>query len=354
MNVERDPVFRSLVVLMAVALVVTMAFNAVSHRHSTAEASTATQAPSSTQAQTSASGSGSSMTMSGDMSSMTAQQMADGHKASMTAYPASTAGVGGQVLEPTLDHGVKVFNLMAMPMQWEVSPGQKVTAFAYNNQVPGPQIRVHRGDHIRVVLTNHLTQPTTIHWHGVTVPNAMDGVPYVTQDPVMPGQTFTYEFTVKDPPGTYLYHSHFNSNEQVGKGLYGAFVVEPKAPSWDVEYTEILNDGPLGYTIDGKGWPATAPLSAKLGQTVLIRLANVGNMLHPLHLHGYHFTVLAQDGAGVARPYSADTIVVAPGETYDVLVHATEPGVWALHCHILSHVEGPQGMFGMATALIVK
>ena len=121
-----------------------------------------------------------------------------------------------------------------------------------------------------------------------------------------------------------------------------------------MEYTAILNDGTLGYTINGKGWPATAPMTAKLGQTVRIRLANLGQMLHPIHLHGYHFTVVARDGAEVQRPYEADTLVVAPGETYDVLVKATQPGVWALHCHILSHVEGPQGMYGMATALVVS
>jgi manganese oxidase len=241
-----------------------------------------------------------------------------------------------------------------MPVEWEVSPGQVVTAWAYNEQVPGPEIRVHRGDRIRVILTNHLPEPTVIHWHGLTVPNAMDGVPYVTQDPVMPGATFTYEFKVVDSPGTYLYHSHFDSASQVARGLYGPFVIEPRHASWDVEYTEILNDGTLGYTIDGKGWPATAPLVAELGQTVLIRLANVGQMLHPLHLHGYHFTVVDQDGFPLDHPYAADTLVVAPGETYDVLVKADQPGVWALHCHILSHVEGPEGMFGMATALVVS
>jgi FtsP/CotA-like multicopper oxidase with cupredoxin domain len=286
---------------------------------------------------------------------MTAEQMASMHKDSMTAFPAKTEGLGGQILEPTMDHGVKVFHLMAMMARWEVAPGQFVTAFAYNEQVPGPQIRVHRGDRIRVVLVNHLPEPTTIHWHGVTVPNEDDGVPYVTQDPVMPDQTFTYEFTVKDPPGTYLYHSHFNSTEQVGSGLYGAFVVEPKGrPAWAHEYTEILNDGTLGYTINGKGWPATAPMTARVGDTILIRLANVGQMLHPIHLHGYHFTVVAQDGAALRQPYSADTVVVAPGETYELLVKTDQPGVWAMHCHILSHVEGPQGMFGMATALVVQ
>ncbi len=346
---ERDPLFRGLVIVMAAAVVVMLLFDGLSRRSATPAASSAAAATRGT-----AASSMSGMSDQGSGDSMTGDQMAAMHERSMKAYPAKTQGQGNQVLKPEMATGVKVFRLMAQPVRWEVSPGQFVTALAYNEQVPGPQIRVHRGDAVRIELTNHLAQPTTIHWHGITVPNAMDGVPYVTQDPVMPGETFTYQFKVVDPPGTYLYHSHFNSTEQVGDGLYGAFIVEPRRTSWDVEYSEVLNDGTLGYTIDGKGWPATAPLLAKVGQTMLIRLANVGQMLHPLHLHGYHFTVIAQDGAAMRRPYSADTLVVAPGETYDVLVRTTHPGVWALHCHILSHVEGPQGMFGMATAVIVQ
>jgi FtsP/CotA-like multicopper oxidase with cupredoxin domain len=344
---ERDPLFRGIVILLAVAVVLMLGVDAFSKAKPDASASTAgitTPAP----------------TMKGmsggndSTDSMSAEEMAAMHEKSMKAFPASTQGLGNQVLQPEIVDGVKVFRLMATPVQWEVAPGKTVTAMAFNEQVPGPQIQVHQGDTVRVILTNHLTQPTTIHWHGLTVPNAMDGVPYITQDPVMPGQDFTYEFKVVDPPGTYLYHSHFNSTEQVGDGLYGAFVIEPEHTSWDVEYTEILNDGALGFTMDGKGWPATAPMTATLGQIVLIRLANVGQMLHPLHMHGYHFTVVAQDGAPVQQPYSVDTLVIAPGETYDVLVQATNSGVWAFHCHILSHVEGPQGMFGMATALIVQ
>jgi manganese oxidase len=304
-----------------------------------------------------ADGSGSSQDAGmGSMSSgMTAQQMADAHKRSTVAFPAKTGGLGGQVLEPTMDGDVKVFDLVAKAVKWEVSPGVFKEAFTYNGTVPGPQIRVQQGDKIRVILENSLPQPTVIHFHGLTVPNAMDGVPYITQDPVMPGGYFVYEFTVKDPPGTYLYHSHFNSAEQVGKGLYGAIVVEPEGtPSWDLEYTEILNDGALGFTINGKSFPATEPLTAKLGQDIRVRLSNVGDMIHPLHLHGYHFTVVEQDGQAIAQPYTVDTLMIAPGNTFDIMVKADQPGVWAFHCHILSHVEGPEGMFGMVTALIVS
>jgi manganese oxidase len=299
-------------------------------------------------------GSASMPGMGGGRSGMTGEQMADAHKRSTLAFPAETAGLGGEVLEPEMDGDVKVFGLVTKKTKWEVGPGDFRDAFTYNGTVPGPQLRVKQRDTIRVVLQNELDQPTVIHFHGLTVPNAMDGVPYITQDPVNPGSYFVYEFKVVDPPGTYLYHSHFNSDEQVGNGLFGAIVVEPALPTWDVEYTEILSDGPLGYTINGKGFPATQPLTAKLGQDVLIRLANIGSMLHPFHLHGYHFTVAGQDGFELAQPYSVDTLVIAPGERFDVMVKADNPGAWAFHCHILSHVEGPEGMFGMVTALIVS
>jgi FtsP/CotA-like multicopper oxidase with cupredoxin domain len=220
-----------------------------------------------------------------------------------------------------------------------------------------------------------MDQPTVLHFHGMTVPNAMDGVPYITQDPVMPGGSWPYEFTVQDPPGMYVYHSHFNSTEQVESGLYGAIIVEPRGgwpypgvrvdardgsiaytapPAVDVESTLFLGDGPLGFVLNGKSFPATQPIVADRGDWVLIHMANDGSMLHPMHLHGYHFEVVAQDGFPLREPYMADTLVVAPGQRFDVLVHAVYPGTWAFHCHILPHVEGPQGMYGMVTALVVQ
>ena len=285
---------------------------------------------------------------------MTAAQMAAGHKQSMSAFPAKTSGLGGQRLRPTLDGKVKVFKLTASQVRWEVAPGQFKDAYAYNGTVPGPELRVDPGDHVRIELTNKLPEPTTMHLHGVSVPNKADGVPYVTQDPIMPGQRYDYDFTVTDQPGTFMYHSHFNSAEQVGRGLFGALVVADPKPAWDAEFTEFISDGQLGYALNGKGWPATAPMAARKGQRVLIRLLNAGKLLHPFHLHGYHFTVLARDGTSQRDRERADTLVVAPGERFDVLVKADTPGVWAFHCHILSHVEGPSGMFGMATALVVK
>lgn len=292
------------------------------------------------------------------------QDMLEGHEAGVAAFPAETEGFGNELLEPTIEDGVKVFVLTATELEWETSPRVFVAAMAFNGTVPGPEIRVDEGDKVRIVLRNEMTQPTVLHFHGVTVPNDMDGVPYITQDPILPGDFFTYEFEVVDPPGMYVYHSHFNSTEQVGKGLYGAFFVQPKNDDWGafygqdiaVEHTMFLGDGPTGFVLNGKGFPATQPIVASLGDTVLIHLSNDGAQIHPMHLHGYHFEVVAVDGFALdeANRYMADTLAVAPGQRFDVLVRAEYPGVWAYHCHILPHVEGPHGMYGMVTALIVQ
>ena len=300
----------------------------------------------------------------GSHAAMTVEEMLDGHREGVEAFPAETEGLGNRRLEPIIEGGDKVFRLTAEEVRWETKPGVFVDAMGFNGTVPGPEIRVHPGDHVRIVVSNEMSQPTTLHLHGVTVPNDMDGVPYITQDPILPGGFFVYEFDVVDPPGMYVYHSHFNSTEQVGKGLYGAFIVEPKHGDWgslygervDVESTLFLGDGPTGFVLNGKEFPATQPIVAKVGDGVLIHLANDGAMIHPMHLHGYHFQVVAEDGFVLARGqrYMADTLMVAPGQRFDVLVDAEYPGVWAYHCHILPHVEGPQGMYGMVTALIVQ
>jgi FtsP/CotA-like multicopper oxidase with cupredoxin domain len=138
-------------------------------------------------------------------------------------------------------------------------------------------------------------------------------------------------------------------------GLLGTMVIgDPNDPQVDHDYTMVLNDGPLGFTLNGKGFPATEPLAVKRGDTVRIRYMNEGLAIHPMHLHGMPQEVIALDGHLLDEPYTKDTVMVAPGERVDVLVRATESGVWAWHCHILNHAESPNGMFGMVTALIVE
>jgi FtsP/CotA-like multicopper oxidase with cupredoxin domain len=290
----------------------------------------------------------------------TADEMDAMHEAGVKAFPAPTEGLGGQPLAFELDGEVKVFNLTCQVVQWEVSPGTRVEAWTYNGVVPGPEIRVTEGDAVRVHVTNELPQSTAVHFHGLIVPNAMDGVPFITQPPIKPGETFTYEFTIREGnAGSHMYHSHHNAAAQVTKGLLGAFIVEPRdpatRPAFDREYTMILNDGPIGgFSLNGKGFPATQPLTARKGERVLLRYMNEGLMIHPMHLHGMPMTVIAQDGWLLPQPYTCDTLNIAPGQRFEAIVEATEPGVWAFHCHILNHAESEHGMFGMVTALIVE
>jgi len=286
-----------------------------------------------------------------------AEAMDKMHEAGIRAFPAKTAGKGNQLLQPKIKNGVKVFELTARKIRWETAPGQTVEAWAYNDQVPGPQIRVREGDRVRVVIQNELAESTAVHFHGVELPNDQDGVPFITQPPIKPGQSYTYEFTAPNP-GSHMYHSHHNSATQVGLGLLGAFIIEPKDPlpieQADVDYVLVLNDGAHGYTFNGKSFPATEPIVAKKGQKLRLRFMNEGMMIHPMHLHGMHMTIIAKDGWAQPAPWKCDTLNVAPGERWDVIVNCNNPGTWALHCHILPHAESDHGMFGMVTALIVK
>ena len=303
----------------------------------------------------SSSDSSDSGTAGGGMQGMSAKEMA-AHDAERTAmFPAKTKGKGGVLLAPKiLSNGTKRFALTADEIEWEIEPGVVKQAMAYNGMIPGPEIRVDLGDKVEIVLHNKLEEPTTVHLHGMTVPNKMDGVPGITQDAIMPGHSFTYRFTVRNS-GSNMYHSHFNAVEQVPGGLLGSLVVsDPSDPRVDVDYTMIINDGPLGFTLNGKGFPATEPIVAEEGQVVRIRYMNEGLQIHPMHLHGLSQRVIAKDGHLLERTYMADTVLVAPGERYDVLVRADELGTWAYHCHILSHAEGPDGMFGMVTAMVVQ
>ena len=294
---------------------------------------------------------------------LSVQEMVDGHTKGIEEFVGVatgqiqplTEGKGNQVLKPKMDGDVKVFELTADEVAWEVAPGQIEEALAYNGQVPGPRLEGNVGDTVRIILHNELDVPTAIHPHGLVVPVAMDGVPGLTQDPVMPGESFTYEYTLRNA-GSHMYHSHFDSAVQVPKGLLGAFIVhDPQAdePKVDLDYTMILNDGPLGYTINGKGFPATEALVVQKGQKIRVRYMNEGLQIHPMHLHGIPQQVIAKDGYPLPQPHYEDTVLVAPGERIDVLIEATEPGPWAFHCHILNHAEAAEGMFGMVTALVV-
>ncbi len=283
--------------------------------------------------------------------------------------PSATETIGAQPLDYELDGDTKVFTLTAQAVQWPIMEGVTMTAYTYNGMVPGPLLRVTEGDKVRVVLKNELPGATTIHWHGILVPNSMDGVPGITQEAVEPGATFVYEFVAK-PAGSFMYHSHTDGDTQVGLGLYAPFIIDPaqpESPAPDVDVVMMLSEArvveeqtyeampmagsePNYFLINGKAFPATETVNVKKGDRVRIRFMGIGQFVHPMHLHGLPFKIVATDGYPVpkAAQLTKDTVLVSPGERYDVEFIATATGQWVLHCHILHHTtndgEEPGGL----------
>jgi FtsP/CotA-like multicopper oxidase with cupredoxin domain len=286
------------------------------------------------------------------------------------------------------------FNLTAKAASLQLNNEITVDAWTFDGTVPGSQIRVREGEKVKFNLKNELPDPVSIHWHGIPVPNDMDGIPGVTQNAVQPGESFTYEFTAS-VPGTYMYHTHQEAVTQLDKGLYGSFIVEPKEKSYDRDYTLMLDEwmsnpeesdmsmsnnsemdhssmsgmddgtstenhekvesqttNSMGhnmknydiFTINGKSGEAIEPLNVKEGETVRLRLANIGFLSHNIHLHGHDFKVVAIDGQKLNEPQEIkdQLISIAPGERYDIEFTADNPGNWYLECH--GEMEGTDGM----------
>ncbi|HSO30209.1 MAG TPA: multicopper oxidase domain-containing protein [Candidatus Sulfomarinibacteraceae bacterium] len=260
-------------------------------------------------------------------------------------------------LTPELDGDVKVFRLTIDKIDQRIDELKApIPALGFNAQWPGPTIRANQGDRLRVHFTNNLDETTGIHFHGVEFDDFFqDGIPFVTQKPIVPGETYAYEFVARTA-GSLMYHSHHNATDQVGRGLLGAFIVEPPNDPYkaDRDYTWISNDALGGFTINGHGFPAVVPVLAAVGETVRIRFMNEGVMMHPWHSHGYTMRIVTRDGHDLGgAAFDCDTLGVNPGERFDALIKADRPGVWAFHCHVLPHVEGQSGMFGMVTTMIV-
>ena len=272
-------------------------------------------------------------------------------------YVGAALGDGTFAAKFDLVDGVKVFHLVMAPLNWEVKKGRVVPGFAFNGVIPGPVIRARAGDRLRFVVENKLPegQMTGVHWHGMVLPNDQDGVPDVTQEPIQPGQTYTYEWTAVST-GTHWYHAHMGG-AQIGKGLYGPLQITPRSgeaiPAAH-DYSLMFGDTNLGFVLNGKSFPDTTTLRAKVGERVHIRLYDPGDDEHAIHLHGTAFQVVAQDGNPLPQPYLADTLSIAPGQTWDIVAVMTVPGKWALHCHKFIHSENDMGMTGMTTILDVS
>ncbi|MDP9002984.1 MAG: copper oxidase [Myxococcota bacterium] len=279
-----------------------------------------------------------------------------------SAEPAVTAGPyvpvitpNGSTLQWRLDEGVKEFRLVAEPVKREFAPGMIANCWGYNGHVHGPTIEVVEGDRVRLVVTNHLPERTSVHWHGVLLPNGMDGVSGLNQPHILPGETYAYEFTLRQH-GTLMYHPHSDEMVQMALGMMGFFVIHPRQrENVDRDFAIMLHEWsiPPGgatpnpavmtdfnlFTFNARAWPGTAPLVVKRGDRVRMRFGNLSMDSHPIHLHGYRFTVTGTEGGTIppTARFAEATVNVPVGSTRDIEFVANEAGDWALHCHKSHH-----------------
>jgi manganese oxidase len=271
----------------------------------------------------------------------------------------------GQTLPFKLVHGVKVFHLIAEEVEHSFDSGLRAKCWAYNGHVNSTMIEAVEGERVRIYVTNRLPIATSVHWHGIYLPNGMDGVAGLTQPYIKPGETAKYEWTLRQH-GTFMFHSHHDEMTQMGMGLIGMFIMHPRNPApeyhverdfaimlseWDIKVgtarpnTLQMTDFNI-LTMNGKVFPSTGPLVCKTGNKVRIRLGNLGAMdHHPIHIHGYYFRITATDGEDI--PLSAQwpetTTLVAVGQTRTIEFIADAPGDWAFHCHMTHHVMNQMG-----------
>ena len=256
----------------------------------------------------------------------------------------------------TLDNGVKVFHLSAEVVKTTLLPGMReMIGWGYNGSVPGPTIEANEGDRVRITLHNKLPEPTSIHWHGIEVPPAMDGVPFISQPLIEPGASFTYEFTLHQH-GTFFYHSHGAMQQMMG--TIGLFIIHPRTPHTphcDKDFGLILQEWALlpnnpspntlkmefnWLTINGKAGPATTPMIVRQGERVRLRMVNIGMDHHPMHMHGHQFYVTGTEGGRVPETawYPGNTVLVGVAQARDVEFEALRAGNWMLHCHLPHHM----------------
>ncbi len=270
----------------------------------------------------------------------------------------------GATLPWKMVDGVKVYHLIAEPVVHEFAPGLVAECWGYNGRVHGPTIEAVEGDRVRFYVTNKLPEATTVHWHGVIVPSGMDGVGGLNQKPIQPGETFKYEFTLRQH-GTLMYHSHHDEMTQMQLGAMGLFIIHPQEPEKnppDRDYAFLLNEWKIEvgarrpdpnemtdlnvFTMNGRCFPGTQAMLAKKGERVRIRIGNLSTMSHhAIHIHGPHFKVVATDGGPIpeAAQQHEVTVLIPTGSTRTMEWHATEPGDWVMHCHMLHHVMTQMG-----------
>jgi manganese oxidase len=254
-----------------------------------------------------------------------------------------------------LENGVKVFNISVEHVRTEFIPGRIVDAWGFNGSVPGPTIQVNEGDRVRLIVDNKLPEPFSMHWHGLEIPNEMDGMPGISQDAIPPGGRFTYEFTLRQN-GTFFYHSHMAMQEMMG--LIGLFIIHPRTahtPRVHRDFGLVLQEWAIlpnntipnslamefnWLTINGKAGPATTPMLVKLGERVRLRIVNLGMDHHPMHIHGHQFHVTGTEGGRIRTTavVPENTVLVGVAQARDIEFVANNPGDWHFHCHLPHHM----------------
>jgi manganese oxidase len=254
-----------------------------------------------------------------------------------------------------LDGATKVFRLKPMPMKLKIAPFKTIDAWGYNSSCPGPTIQVTQGDRVRIIVENALPESTSLHWHGLEVPIEQDGVPFISQKPIAPGETYTYEFTVHQE-GTFFYHAHSAMQEMIG--LIGMFIAHPATPytphadhdfgivlqEWAVlPNNSVPNTASMEFnwlTFNGRSAPATTPLVVRLGSRVRLRFVNLGMDHHPIHLHGHQFVITGTEGGRAPEStwYRTNTVLVGVAQAKVVEFEAKYPGAWMIHCHLPHHM----------------
>jgi len=269
----------------------------------------------------------------------------------------------GSTLPYKMKNGVKEFHLIVEPVEREFAPGMKVKCWGYNGQTPGPTIEAVEGDQVHILVTNKLPEHTSIHWHGIFLPNGMDGVGGLTQPHIKPGETYVYEFTLRQH-GTFMYHPHADEMVQLAVGMMGFFIIHPKkaeSPQIDRDFAIMLHEWAIHpgtyrpdpaimtdfniFSFNSKVFPAIDHLVVKTGDRVRIRIANLSMHEHPIHIHGHSFRITATDGGKIPRAghWPETTVLVPVGSTRDVEFIADAPGDWAFHCHKSHHTMNPMG-----------
>jgi FtsP/CotA-like multicopper oxidase with cupredoxin domain len=269
----------------------------------------------------------------------------------------------GEALPWKMADGVKVFHLVAEHVTHEFAPGLEADCWGYNGRVHGPTLEAVEGDHVRIYVTNKLPEPTTVHWHGMFLPNGMDGVGGVTQKVIQPFETFKYEFTLRQH-GTFMYHPHHDEMTQMALGMFGLFVVHPREPKppVDHDFAIMLSEWRIDVgtrrpnpiemtdfnvlTMNARCFPGTAPLVVKRNSRVRIRIGNLSAMSHhAIHLHGHRFFVTATDGGEIPETarWPETTVLVGVAQTRTVEFIADATGDWPLHCHMTHHGMNQMG-----------